>query len=148
VPSDRAPGAGLALRPHHLLCLLTYAGRGYSPGFVANFDRIAARIAAGQGVTLVDGPDSVCAPCLDDPAAHCRNDSVRQRDAAAGAALAPLLGPLHPGRTLVLDAATLGRLRAAFARGDIRSACQGCEWRDLCSAIADQGFAAARIPPV
>jgi len=32
-------------------------------------------------------------------------------------------------------------LRAAFAQGDIRSACTGCPWEHLCTDIAQDGFA-------
>ena len=35
------------LRPHHLLCLLSYIGRGYSPAFSANMTRVARRLGAG-----------------------------------------------------------------------------------------------------
>ena len=30
----------IKLRAHHLLCLLTYVGKGYSPAFTANYDRV------------------------------------------------------------------------------------------------------------
>ena len=50
------------LRGHHLLCLLAYKGEGYSPAFIANLDRIAARLTAGEDAVLVDGPDDICAP--------------------------------------------------------------------------------------
>ena len=92
------------LRAHHLLCLLTWAGKGYSPAFTAGFTTIATRIAAGEAVVLVEGPDDVCAPMLDDPDCHCRGDSVARRDAQAARDVAALLGrPLSAGQRLVLD---------------------------------------------
>ena len=45
------------LRPHHLLCLLTYVGKGYSPAFTANYDAIAMRIEQGEELLIVSGPD-------------------------------------------------------------------------------------------
>ena len=39
----------LALRAHHLLCMLTYAGRGYSPDFVRNFDHMNDRTRRSLG---------------------------------------------------------------------------------------------------
>ncbi len=137
----------IRLRAHHLLCLLTYAGKGYSPAFTAGFTAIAARIAAGEAVVLVDGPDDVCAPMLDDPACHCRNDSVARRDAQAARDVAALLGrPVSPGQRLALNPATLARMRRAFAQGAIRGACAGCDWSDLCRDIAGDGFAGAVLP--
>ncbi len=41
------------LRTHHLLCLLTYVGRGYSPAFVENMDQVAARLSEGREGILV-----------------------------------------------------------------------------------------------
>ena len=76
----------LALRAHHLLCMLTYAGRGYSPDFVRNFDHITARLAAGAPITLVHGPDAICAPLCCGPDgnnAHCHQASAQARDAQA-----------------------------------------------------------------
>ena len=39
----------------------------------------------------------------------------------------------------------LARLRAAFASGQIRGACDGCEWTELCSRIAADGFTGVRL---
>ena len=38
----------IRIRPHDLLCMLTFVGKGYSPEFVANFERIAGLIASGD----------------------------------------------------------------------------------------------------
>lgn len=137
----------IRLRAHHLLCLLTWAGKGYSPAFTAGFTAIATRIAAGEAVVLTEGPDDVCAPMLDDPGCHCRSDSVARRDAQAARDVAALLGrPLAPRQRLVLDGLTLARMRHAFAQGRMRSACAGCDWSALCRDIAAGGFAATILP--
>ena len=133
------------LRHHHLLCLLTYVGKGYTPAFVANMDRMAARLAAGETVTITDGPDDICRPLLDgddaEEAPHCLKTSAARRDAHAATALSALLDmPLTAGTELVLDAGRIARLRAAFAAGDIRAACIGCPWHQLCSDVAADGF--------
>ena len=129
------------LRPHHLLCVLTYVGRGYSPAFTANMTAVAERLGAGEDIELVAGPDDICAPLLADPDPHCHRASVMERDRAAARDLSPLLGlGVRTGTHLVLDDEVIGRLRAAFASGTTRSACAGCEWVDLCGSIAAQGF--------
>lgn len=135
------------LRGHHLLCLLTYAGKGYSPAFTAGFTRIADRIAGGETVQIVDGPDDVCAPLLDDPQAHCMNASVTLRDVASARDVGDLLGrPIQTGDQLVLDREMISQMRAAFHQGKIRAACARCDWANLCSDIATAGYADTAIP--
>lgn len=134
------------LRAHHLLCILTYAGKGYNPTFVANYDAIAGRIAGGEDIVLVSGPDDICAPLLADADPHCHGANVVRRDRQAAETLAELLSrPVAVGERLVLDDAALVHMREAFARGAIRRACTGCAWAPLCSSIAGDGYAEVRI---
>lgn len=134
------------LRPHHLLCLLTYVGKGYTPGFVANYDRIALRLSKGEDVLVVDGPDDICAALLCEPDAHCFRDSVRGRDAQAAYDVGDLLGmEISAGVRIELHPGLLARMRKAFAEGVTRQACLGCEWFDLCSGIASDGYDGVRV---
>jgi len=133
------------LRAHHLLCILTFAGEGYSPAFVANLAGIVARIAAGEAIELVDGPDDVCAPLEGSGDVHCHEPPVARRDREALRALSEAIPPLPAARPLILEAVAVAALRAQFAAGTIRSACAGCSWFDLCSEIASAGYAAARL---
>lgn len=135
------------LRPHHLLCMLTYAGAGYGEAFCAGYDALIRRIAGGEPIRLVDGPDDVCRPISNDPAAHCHRPSVRQRDARAAAALSAELGrPIAAGAVVEPKPELIARLRDAFAKGRIRAACAGCDWAPLCDAIAGEAYARARLP--
>ena len=68
------------MRAHHLLCMLSYSGEGYSPAFVHGFNGIVQRLGAGEPMELVTGPDAICAPLCNDACAHCHNASVTQRD--------------------------------------------------------------------
>ncbi len=134
------------LRPHHLLCLLTYVGKGYTPGFVANYDRIARRLSEGEEVLIVDGPDDVCAALLCEPDPHCYRDSVRLRDAQAAADVGDLLDmTISAGSRIDMYPILLLRMRKAFAGGVTRKACSGCEWSDLCTSIAADGYREVRI---
>lgn len=47
---------------------------------------------------------------------------------------------LAAGQTLTLTPSRIRSLRAVFAANDIRSACRGCEWFDLCTSVAQGGF--------
>lgn len=57
----------IKFRPHHFLCAVGYEGKGYAPGFVANFDKIIAQLRGVNGdetvITVTKHTDSICAPC-------------------------------------------------------------------------------------
>ncbi|MGH6761784.1 MAG: DUF1284 domain-containing protein [Phyllobacterium sp.] len=134
------------LRAHHLLCMLTYVGKGYTAAFTANYDRIVERLNRGEDILLVHGPDDICAPLLCENGAHCFNDSVLQRDERAAQAVSKILArPLRPGDSFRPDAAMLARMRKAFLAGKSRAACKDCEWSALCTSIAVNGFDGARL---
>ncbi|MFN3635556.1 MAG: DUF1284 domain-containing protein [Rhizobium rhizophilum] len=136
------------LRTHHLLCILTYVGKGYSQAFVENYEAIAARLSAGEEIELVAGPDDICGPLKTDPEAHCHGESVVERDRAAADAVGRLLGsPLPLGARITPTAALLTRLRKNFSTGEIRTACLGCEWSALCDHVAHGGYLGVRVAP-
>ncbi len=125
------------LRGHHLLCMLTYVGKGYSSAFVENYDRIAGRLSKGEDILLVDGPDDICAPLLCGSDCHCYEASVRERDRLAMEAVGNLLGQtLSTQNPFGLDAKRLALMRHAFAEGVLRDACERREWSNLCTRIA------------
>ncbi|TWB55440.1 hypothetical protein FBZ98_103838 [Rhizobium sp. ERR 922] len=134
------------LRAHHLLCMLTFVGEGYTSAFTDNYRRIAERLSEGEKIKLVSGPDDICAPLLNGEEPHCFKASVIERDATALADVAALLGEeIGIGTVLVPDAILLSKLRRNFASGEIRHACIGCEWGDLCSRIAASNFSGVLI---
>lgn len=136
----------MRLRPHHLLCMLTFVGEGYSPAFVANYRRLAGRLSAGEPIEIVSGPDDICAPLLSDEDAHCFGASVAGRDAAALADIARLLGrELRFGAVIASDPALFEQLRRAFSAGVTRHACTGCEWSSLCDRIAGEDYKGALV---
>lgn len=138
----------LRLRAHHLLCMLTWVGKGYTPGFTVNYDRIALRIARGEPIQLVEGPDDICAPLLAEENPHCHRHGVTERDSHAARAIGRLLGrTLSPGDIVMPDARLFALLRTSFADGGIRQACHGCEWSSLCTGVARNGFHDVRILP-
>jgi len=165
----------IRLRPHHLLCMLTYAGRGYTPRFTSGMDDLIARLGGGEEILLIDGPDDICAPWLEEArleearlneaagsiaaekaaaiqgggeirAPHCHEDRITQRDQKATADIAALLQQeLKTGSRLRLDAALIARLRHAFRDNIIRSGCTACEWKDFCDSLSAGDFTGCRL---
>lgn len=144
----------VALRGHHLLCLLAYRGAGYTPEFVENFTRIAESLSHGCEVRIVEGIDDVCAPLCRGSGRSLSHDcnaaSVRLRDALALEALNKVFGfspPWAIGSLVVLTPGFIREARKAFASGAIRPACAGCEWHAFCSEVAALGFRDAKLFP-
>ncbi|NTJ41541.1 DUF1284 domain-containing protein [Agrobacterium larrymoorei] len=138
----------IRLRGHHLLCMLTYVGKGYSQGFTVNYDRVAALLNAGEEIEIVSGPDDICSPLLCDGGAHCFNQSVTKRDEAALAAISDFLRePVAIGTRIRPTKDVIAKLRAGFAQGALRSACIDCEWGGLCDRVAASGFCDVKIAP-
>ena len=54
-----------ALRPHHILCMLNFQGKGYTPTFVENFCMVQKDIQNNphQPFTVQYEADSICAAC-------------------------------------------------------------------------------------
>lgn len=124
----------------------TYVGKGYSSAFTANYDGIAKRLGRGETSLVVEGPDDICTPLLESETPHCHGARVRTRDDLAAHDVAHLLGRwIAPGVRIALTADLARRLREGFASERIRTGCAGCEWSDLCSAIAKGGFDDVRM---
>lgn len=137
------------MRGHHLLCILTFEGVGYNACFTDNFVKIVERLSAGEEVVIVAGPDDICKPVMAEGDSHCRLARVDRRDDHALKAVSALIGrQLSPGSTVHLNARTVEALRSSFVAGTIREACDGCEWHDLCSRIAVDGFDRVKFLPI
>lgn len=131
------------LRPHHLLCMLTFSGRGYTPAFSENFRNILALISNGADIVLVSGPDDICKPMLcGSEETHCYNQSVADRDHKALRVIRDRLIPdLSLGVAFRLDGTAISQLRVEFKSPSIRNACHGCQWFDFCTEIANDEYA-------
>ena len=142
--------APVRLRGHHFLCLLTYKGLGYTPGFVENMTAIAEAINGGTPVVLTHGPDDICNALDAEDRALCGHDcekaSVYWRDEEAVLATRPLM-EASMDEPFVLDVETVKHLRGAFRDGTTRNGCEGCKWKPVCDAIAEEGFAGAVLFP-
>ncbi|MCD4733449.1 DUF1284 domain-containing protein, partial [bacterium] len=54
----------LHLRPHHLLCLLSFSGKGYSPQFIERMKEIQQAYFNGETrIEIALGVDDVCEFC-------------------------------------------------------------------------------------
>ncbi len=130
------------LRGHHLLCILTFAGYGYTRGFTENYQGIVDRLNAGETVLIVEGPDDICKPLLqEEEEPHCFKCNVRDRDETALNIVNEVLeGVFSVGDELVVSSSMVARLRKAFRAGAMKTACAGCEWASFCDDIAARNY--------
>lgn len=140
------PGMTISIRPHHLLCMLTYLGKGYTPQFVVNYDKIVERINSGEAINIVNGPDDICKPMLPEADCHCHNENVLGRDAHALSQIVPVIGEdVRAGHILHLSPERISKLRSRFRKGTLRAACSGCQWQEFCTSIAENNFRHCRL---
>jgi hypothetical protein len=116
-------------------------------------DDLMRRLGAGEEILLIEGPDDICAPWIDEAtgnaeirAPHCHEPRITGRDQRAAADIGNLLGrSLGTGSSLRLDIALLAQLRKAFHSDAIRSGCGGCEWKSFCDDLSAADFAGCRL---
>lgn len=143
------------IRGHHLLCMLTYVGKGYSDSFVSNFNRITKRLNDGSLIHVVGGRDDICAGwdapgCLKGNKKLCTEANTRFRDDTALYVINEYIfhdNPLIIGSLFSPSPALVHRMRVNFTRGTIRAACGGCEWQRLCTEITEKKYSGVKLLP-
>lgn len=141
----------IRFRAHHLLCMLTYIGKGYSQSFTDNYDRIINQLNMGdKTIELINGPDDMCAPRLcdeNDTNCHCRENHIDDIDQEALSDIRkmPEFMDLQVGHRIQITENLIKSLRKAYKDNTIRTACIGCEWKDLCDGIAHDNFKGTKL---
>ncbi|MBU6428173.1 MAG: DUF1284 domain-containing protein [Cyanobacteria bacterium REEB65] len=121
-----------SLRAHHFLCLTTYAGKGYSPKFVANLNEVwqAARDKTIGRLHATVEADPVCLACphlqdLDDRESCTFHASIARRDRR-------MLEAMGWQENLAVDfAAAMDEVHTRH-RQLMDRVCGGCDWVPIC----------------
>lgn len=121
------PGRVVRLRGHHLLCLQGFRGYGYSETFTRELAAIVAALVADPEtlVTVVAGPDAVCAHCPAPDNHHCRTRRTELRDQRVLSRLGWRVGDELPW------SAVLRRLAERVRPSDLDHLCRSCPWLPL-----------------
>ncbi|MDO8716527.1 MAG: DUF1284 domain-containing protein [Dehalococcoidales bacterium] len=122
----------LTIRGHHLLCLLGFRGRGYSPAFVEAMRRVSEvfRFDLDASIVLVTWCDVICASCphnIDDECRKSPDAASRIKD--KDAAILKKLG--FRANALTTPREAWERVRENFTPGDITAMCGRCQWLEL-----------------
>ncbi len=124
----------MKLRAHHLLCLQTFVGEGYSDAFCANMAEQKRRAAEENRFVLADGCDDICQACPERRGKLCRSrEKVSRYDAAVIARLG-----LCAGEELSWRAVSERVRDEIFRPGLLPAVCGDCQWQSLCQIILQQ----------
>ena len=115
----------IKLRPHHLLCLSLFEGKGYDNAFAANMADVLKQLAAEGCFTLTEGHDAICSACPNLTAqADCAlgEIAVQKMDRA----VAEILKLKENGQYDYRQVARL--LRETVTEEFFQACCGGCRW--------------------
>ena len=120
----------MKLRPHHLLCVQKYTGNGYDDAFAAGMDALIRRLTAhpDTAVTLVEGPDDLCAACPHRTGSRCSSEEkVNRLDKGVLEACG-----LSAGETRSWSALARMARERVLEKDTFEKVCRCCEWFQLC----------------
>jgi len=116
------------LRPHHLICILCFKGKGYNQEFTENLWRIYRALnknASACQINIVQGVDDVCAKCPVQKSACCKHEEkVTKIDNAYSTAL-----QLRTGDVLSIIEVR-NKVRDFLTLDDFRKICRHCDWQE------------------
>ncbi len=129
-------GEDVSLRPHHCICILNYAGKGYSEEFTENMERVINELDAGTVIELKCASDCVCIAC--------KNRVEKSQSNLVGCFFAEKVSRYDKKLLETLDFSegdrvTWGELREKVVatvmneRSSLDDICGDCEWFCICS---------------
>ena len=122
----------LTIRGHHLLCLLGFRGRGYSPAFVESMGKVLEEFRANPDVPviLVTECDEICSSCPHMAENECRKNPdsavrIKEKDAAI------LKKAGLPANKSTTPKEAWNAVKETFTPEDIAVLCSRCQWVGL-----------------
>ncbi|MGI6265038.1 MAG: DUF1284 domain-containing protein [Acutalibacteraceae bacterium] len=123
-----------SIRPHHLLCLTFFEGKGYDDAFVSQMSAVHRALNGGDAAVIAAGADDICAACPHNRDGVCdTEDKVRRYDAAVTALCA-----LSPGEQRSWSQWRTLADQRILRPGRLKEICGDCEWAGVCAAKAKE----------
>lgn len=113
----------IKLRPHHLLCMQSFRGKGYSPSFVMAMQETIDTLRK-EPQTIIDleaNFDSICASCPKKDGPCRENDGVVKMDRKVLERFSLTEGEMAYEKALA-------QVYTAFTEEDFEYICQSCSW--------------------
>lgn len=119
----------MKIRPHHLLCIGNYIGKGYSRDFEKNMEQIIGRLKSGEEFVLCGSADDICSACPFNNGGTCKTaEKVERYDSYVLNALGLGYGKKYGYAPLA---------KAISAADVFKDACGDCEWNQLCRDVME-----------
>ena len=124
------PGEPIPLRPHHLLCLHFFAGKGYSEEFTVLMEKVKKQTESKPQtlIRLAAEDDAFCSACPHHRDGVC---DTAEKVKAYDAEVLRLTG-LAPGERLPWERASALVREKILTAGKRTSVCGDCSWNDIC----------------
>ncbi len=119
----------ISLRPHHILCIRFFEGKGYSRDFTKHMAETIERLREpGKYVVLVDEEDEICRKCP-----NCLKDGCSQREKVLqyDAGVLHMLDVPYGERMEFIRLWELAEQKI-MAAGRFPGICGDCEWASVC----------------
>lgn len=120
------------LRPHHLLCIQHYVGRGYDEAFTQHMDQVteSLRQHPDQLVQITAACDELCTACPNKEGDSCNSpDKVNNMDEAVRTLCKIQTGDVFTWE-VVKDLA-----KKILLNGSFEKVCGNCNWYELCKSV-------------
>ena len=117
------------LRPHHLLCISFFEGKGYSSDFTANMAEVIAGLENTEPlVEIISGADCICRSCPNNANGACLTaEKVSRYDKAVSALCSISNGDVLPWTELKRRAQS-----EIISAGKLPEVCGNCKWYCIC----------------
>ncbi|MFQ9514758.1 MAG: DUF1284 domain-containing protein [Eubacterium sp.] len=117
------------IRPHHMLCLQFFEGKGYSDEFVENMMRVKQKLEQeNPTVEIIEKPDDICESCPNNAGGKCKNeDSVKLHDQRVYEQVNRQIGNRADWKDIT-DAVRTNIIDA----GKVKQVCLECKWSEIC----------------
>lgn len=116
------------IRPHHMLCLQFFEGKGYSPEFVDNMLDLKEKLDNENPVVkIVTGADSICRKCPNFIDGKCKNeDDILKHDKRVYAQAAGIEQEVRWNDIckVIYD--------EIIHKEKVKHVCVQCKWSDIC----------------
>ena len=120
---------GFSIRPHHLLCLQFFEGKGYNDDFVKHMTEIHKKLLNENPViNIVSGVDDICKNCPNNENGQCNKEpSVSGNDNRTYDAMKDDLKNEQTWEEL-----TEIVYKNIIDKNKLRVVCRTCRWSEIC----------------